>query len=218
VIPETVKIGAVEYAVKVVAEIDGDDADGEDVHGARVAYGEVHHTDSTIVLLDGRPLDALRQTLWHEIIHVAQFYASVQQVESAANVYADLMCRLPSLNWRDGPLPASIDLWGVNVTIKGRRNPNRYVHSKPFDYAPREGILCVRDSAPRRMMHNLLKGLFIAADRMMCLDGPDAEVYRLAAYVYQVLIDNPALWEGQIPAERPSAKRRRHKPDAPKAA
>ena len=107
----------------------------------------------------------------------------------------------------------------MTIAIKGCRNPNNFVQSTPLDYSPRDGILRIRDSAPCRTMHNLLKGLFIAADRMMCLNGPDVQVYRLAAYVYQVLIDNPALWEGQKNAERPSAKkRRRRKPDATKAA
>lgn len=61
-IPESVRIGGVEYAVRFTPDL---------VVGNQLCYGYICFDDSTIQILENRDMGVQRQgvTLWHEILH-----------------------------------------------------------------------------------------------------------------------------------------------------
>lgn len=91
---DKVKIGWMEYKVKVVKSSEINNGDGE-------FYGRCNHGTNTIIINDSYSKEQREATLLHEVIHVVDNYAgldlSERQVKGLANMLYQV---IKGNNWR----------------------------------------------------------------------------------------------------------------------
>ncbi|MBQ2269377.1 MAG: hypothetical protein II338_03925 [Bacteroidaceae bacterium] len=85
-IPDSVRIGGVEYAVSYVDNLR---------HGNQIAYGHISFDDNVIELsgTDGTGHQKRCQVLWHEIIHGIVEHANMDVVNSDEEAIVDTIAK-----------------------------------------------------------------------------------------------------------------------------
>ena len=85
-------IAGIKHTVEIVDDIDGGDTFGRFIPSGqkillaeRVKSGDIWYDQSD---------EMMENTLWHEILHVFQFYATTEYDESQAQVYSNFICEL----------------------------------------------------------------------------------------------------------------------------
>lgn len=211
-IPETVKIGSVEYAVIREGVIDSEPD----------LLGRLNVRRGCIKLRKDLSPAQAPQTLLHEILHCIEWHCGMQHGETVVQILTDVIQRNLAVFAGTTQLPDVVDIVGLQfavVQVDALKDAcGDEDESAAVDFNPSQCCLRVVAGTLQYMMSALVAAVCVCASGMMSLGLSEKEARRVGRLVHQVLRDNPSLWESQIPAERPSAKRRRHKPDAPKAA